>query len=186
VYGKLCDKLQKYTPKYDILRLLERGPLTPAEYQLDDLAQRVYTPPPNLKVICQDTHLFIVELNGQQIPTGTYPTIHQTAAVTKDFKHVIPKPLVVVVHVNGHLARALINSGSLSNFMSVTLADQLNIPHVELAKPIVVQLVVQGSHSKVNHGATARLKYQLINSKQYFNIINLQNYNLVSYSSIRP
>ncbi|KAG2045859.1 hypothetical protein BDR06DRAFT_900090 [Suillus hirtellus] len=150
-----------------------------AECQLDDVTRRIYTPPPDVKVMCKNVHLFVLELNGQQIPAGTYPALHRTAAVAKDFKWVIPKPLVVMVHINGHPARALIDSGSLSDFMSVTLADQLKIPRIELAKPIVVQLAVQGSHSKVNHGATAQLRYQTIDSKRYFDIINLQNYDLV-------
>jgi hypothetical protein len=178
-YGRLCNAIEANAPEYDILRLLDRGKLTPAECQLDDVARRIYTPPPDAKVMCRDTHLFVLELNGQQIPVGTYLAIHRTTVIAKDFKRVIPKPVVVTVHINGHLARALIDSGSLSDFMSVTLADQLKIPRIELAKPIVMQLAVQGSRSKVNHGVTANLKYQSINSKRYFDIINLQNYDLV-------
>jgi hypothetical protein len=178
-YGKLYDVINRNAPEYDIFRLLERGDLTPAEQQLEDLARRIYTPPTDAKVMCQDKHLFVVELNGQQIPPGTYPALHQTSATTKDFKRIIPKPLVVTVHINGHPAQALIDSGLLSDFMSVMLADQLKILHIELAKPIVVQLAVQGSRSKVNFGAMAQLKYQSVNSKRYFDIINLQNYDLV-------
>jgi len=88
-------------------------------------------PLPDAKIICKDDQLFMIELNGQQIPAGTYPAIHRTVAATKDFKRVIPKLLVVVVHINGHPVWALIDSGSLS----------------ELVKPIIVQLVVQGSRS---------------------------------------
>jgi len=154
-YGRLCDELEVNAPEYNILRLLERGAMTPAEQHLDDVACRIYMPPADVLVMSWDSHLFMVELNGQQIPADTYPALHWTAAVTKDFKQVIPKPLVVVVHINGHPARVLIDSGSLSGFMSVTLADQLKIPHIELAKPIVMQLAVQGSWLKVNFGATA-------------------------------
>ncbi|KAG2098445.1 uncharacterized protein F5147DRAFT_777687 [Suillus discolor] len=103
-YGKLCDEIMRNAPEYDILRLLERGPMTPAESQIDEVARRIYTPPPDAKIMCKDTHLFVVELNGQQIPAGTYPAIHRTAAVAKDFKRVIPKPLVVTIHINGQLA----------------------------------------------------------------------------------
>jgi hypothetical protein len=178
-YGKLPDAINQNTPEYDIFHLLERGNLTPAEQQLEDLARRIYTPPTDAKVMCQDEHLFVVELNGQQIPPGTYPALHRTSATTKDFKWIIPKPLVVTIHINGHLSRALIDFGLLSDFMSVMLADQLKILHIELAKPIVVQLAVQGSRSKVNFRATAQLKYQSVDSKRYFDIINLQNYDLV-------
>jgi hypothetical protein len=178
-YGRLRDAITENIPEYDILRLLERGNLTPSEQKLDDVARRIYTPPPDAKVMCRDAHLFVIELNGQQIPPGTYPALHRTSATAKDFKRVIPKLLVVDVQINGHLAKALIDSGSLSDFMSVTLADQLKIQRIELAKPIVVQLAVQGSRSKVNFGATAQLKYQSVDSKRYFDIINLQGYDLV-------
>jgi len=63
--------------------------------------------------------------------------------------------------------------------MSVTLADQLRLPLDELEKPIVVQLAVQGSQSKVNYGARARLQYQTIDEDRHFDVINLQNYDLV-------
>ncbi|KIK33352.1 hypothetical protein CY34DRAFT_27054 [Suillus luteus UH-Slu-Lm8-n1] len=110
----------------------------------------------------QGTSLFVVELNGQQIPAGTYPALQRGSAVTKDLKRLIPKPVVVLVHVNGHPARALIDSGSLSDFMSVTLAEQLKVPRQELTKPIVVQLA-----------------YQTIKEERYFDVINLQSYDLV-------
>ena len=43
-----------------------------------------------------------VELNRVQVPKGTYVAIQHNAAVAKDFKHLIPKPVVVVVEINGH------------------------------------------------------------------------------------
>lgn len=91
----------------------------------------------------------------------------------------IPKPVVVVVEVNGHPARALIDIGSLADFMSATLAEQLDVTHIELAKPLTVQLAVQGSRSKVNYGTKVLLQYQEISSERYFDIINLQNYDLI-------
>ena len=49
--------------------------------------------------------------------------------------------------------------------MSVNLAEQLDVPRIELAKPLTVQLAVQGSRSKVNHRMKVTLKYQEINSE---------------------
>ena len=91
----------------------------------------------------------------------------------------IPKPVVVVVEVNGHPARALIDTGSLADFMSATLAEQLDVTRIKLAKPLTVQLAVQGSRSKVNYGTKVLLQSQEISSERYFDIINLQNYNLI-------
>lgn len=67
--------------------------------------------------------------------TSIWGTLQRTAAVAKDFTRKVPKPLVIVVHINGHPARALIDTGSLA-----------------LEKPLTIQLAVQGSRSKVNFG----------------------------------
>ena len=120
-----------------------------------------------------------VELNRVQVPKGTYVAIQHNAAVAKDFKCLIPKLVVVMVEINDHPARALIDTGSLADFMSTNLAEQLDMLRIELAKPLTVQLAVQGSRSKVNHGMKVTLKYQEINSEQYFDITNLQNYDLI-------
>ncbi|KAL0951127.1 hypothetical protein HGRIS_007864 [Hohenbuehelia grisea] len=45
----------------------------------------------------------VIKLNGQQIRQGMYPAIQRNAAVTKDFSCSIPKPVVVVVKIDGHL-----------------------------------------------------------------------------------
>ncbi|KIK33077.1 hypothetical protein CY34DRAFT_65025, partial [Suillus luteus UH-Slu-Lm8-n1] len=150
-HNDLGKRLGQSPNESNMLRLLERGSLTELECQLEDVARSIYSPP-DAKFLCDGTRLFAVELNGQQIPAGTYPALHRGAAITKDFKRVIPRPVVVVVYVNGRQARALIDSGSLSDFMSVTLADQLKLKKTELTRPLVVQLAVQGSRSKVNYG----------------------------------
>jgi len=90
-------------------------------------------------------HFKLIELNGQQVAQGRYPVIQRNAAVTQDFRRLIPKPIVVVVHINGCPARALIDTGSLADFMSSTLADQLKIKQITLEKPLTIQLAVQGS-----------------------------------------
>src|SRR5688572_22712776 len=83
----------------------------------------------------------------------------------------IPTPLIVVVRINGHPARTLIDSGSLRAFMSSTIAEQLQLAKVELDSPLTVQLAVQGSRSKVNFGTYAHLEYQNISSRRYFDVI---------------
>ncbi|EPQ50009.1 hypothetical protein GLOTRDRAFT_16397, partial [Gloeophyllum trabeum ATCC 11539] len=121
----------------------------------------------------------VTELNGVQVPANAYPNIQRNASVTKDFKRLIPKPIVIVVQINGQPARALLDSGSLADFMSYDLANQLRVAKVELTKPLPVQLAVQGSRSKVNWGAKARIQYQSINCDRYFDLINLQSYDLI-------
>nr|VWP01829.1 Uncharacterized protein [Ganoderma boninense] len=105
--------------------------------------------------------------------------LQRNAAAPRDLRRVIPEPIVVIVMINRHPARALLDTGSLSDFMSAKLAHQLGIETFELAKPMPLHLAVQGSHAKINYGCTAQLEYQDISSKCYFNIINLLNYNLI-------
>ena len=121
----------------------------------------------------------VVEVNGIQVRADTYPALQHNSAVVKDFKRVIPKPVVVVVQINGHPARALIDSGSLADFMSTTLAEQLDVPWIELTKPLTIQLAAQGSRSKVNYGTKVQFAYQDIQMERYFDIMNVQNYDLI-------
>jgi hypothetical protein len=120
-----------------------------------------------------------LELNRVQVPRGSYAALQRNAAVPKDFTRTVPKPVVIVVHVNGHPARALLDSGSLGDFMSTSLADQLKVQKVMLWKPLSLQLAVQGSRSKVNWGTTVHFKYQSIDEDRYFDIMNLSNYDLI-------
>lgn len=82
----------------------------------------------------------------------TVPAIQRNAGTPRDFKRIIPEPVVVVVDVNGHPARALLDTGSLADFMSARLAHQLGVKVFELEKPLPVHLAVQGSRSKINFG----------------------------------
>ena len=86
-----------------------------------------------------------LELGGIQVDRHKYPTLQRNAAQVKGNQWVLPKPLVVKVTVNGHPARALLDSGSLGDFMSSTLADQLGIQKEPLNTPLALQLTVQGS-----------------------------------------
>ena len=120
-----------------------------------------------------------VEVGGIQVHRHKYPALQRNAAQVKGVQRVLPKPVVIKVTINGHPARALLDSGSLGDFMSSTLADQLGVERVRLDIPVALQLAVQGSRSKVNAVATVQLKYQDIDERRTFDIINLNNYDLI-------
>ncbi|OSC97345.1 hypothetical protein PYCCODRAFT_1356070, partial [Trametes coccinea BRFM310] len=122
-----------------------------------------------------DDHL---QLNAVR-PRDAPPPVQRNAAATKDFKRVIPEPIVVVVTVNGQPARTLLDSGSLADFMSTKLAHQLGITLHELDKPLPVQLAVQGSRARVSCGCKADIAYQGISERRYFDVMNLLNYDLI-------
>ena len=63
---------------------------------------------------------------------GTYPVVQHNSAYTRDLSRKILKPLVIQVMINGHCARALVDSSSLGDFMSSTLAEQLKVKKKEL------------------------------------------------------
>ena len=48
-----------------------------------------------------------------------------------------------------------------------------------LDKPIGIQLAVTGSKSVINYGANATIKYKGRESKEYFNIINIDYYDAI-------
>lgn len=113
------------------------------------------------------------------VAANRYKDLERNSASRKDIARHIPEPVTIVARVGGRPVRALLDSGSLGDFMSSNLADQLNVTKVELTKPLGVQLAVQGSRTKVNYGTKALFEYQQIKEERYFDIINLQNYDLI-------
>ncbi|KIK58733.1 hypothetical protein GYMLUDRAFT_60508 [Collybiopsis luxurians FD-317 M1] len=100
--------------------------------------------------------IFELELNGIQVPHDQY--------AVKDPKHKVPCPVVVEVVVNGQPAKALIDSGSLADFISNMLIDQLKSCC---------------SRFSVNWGINIDFAYQNVKEKWYFDATNLSNYDLI-------
>jgi hypothetical protein len=121
----------------------------------------------------------LIESFGQQVKSGNYSALQRNASNIRDVSRPVPKPLVVVAKVNGHPVRALVDSGSLSDFVSGALVQQLDLPKDELAKPLQVQMAAQGSRTKVNYGTKVSFSYQAIKEERYFDVMNLSNYDLI-------
>jgi hypothetical protein len=124
-------------------------------------------------------HVEVIEAYGKQVSPGTFPTLKRNGAIARDLERKLPKPMVIAVKINGQTCIALVDSGSQSDFMSTSVADQLKVDKIELAVPLVVQLAVQGSRSKVNHSTTVDFQYQGIKCPKYFDIMNIQGYDLI-------
>jgi len=75
--------------------------------------------------------------------------------------------------------RALLDTRSMANFVSTTVVDQLRLPKDIFQKPLSVQLAVHGSRSKINCGTTVRFQYQMIDCQKTFDIVNLDNYDVI-------
>jgi hypothetical protein len=75
--------------------------------------------------------------------------------------------------------RALADSDSLGDFMLSALVDQLHVSKIELEKPLLVQLAVWGSRTKVNTCCKINFQYTPIVEEYYFDIVNVDGYDLI-------
>ena len=105
--------------------------------------------------------------------------IERTALRVKDRTRKLPELIVVTVHINGEPIRALLDTGSMADFLSTTIVDQLKLPREVYEKPLSVQLAVHGSRSKINCGTNVRFEYQSIDCDKRFDIANLDNYDAI-------
>ena len=110
---------------------------------------------------------------------GAKAPLKQTSMRLKDQSRKIPEPIVVLAKINGHQIRALLDTGSMADFLSTTVVDQLDLQSERYAKPLPVQLTVHGSRSKINCGVRVNFQYQDINCEGGFDIVNLDNYDTI-------
>ncbi|KZT00549.1 uncharacterized protein LAESUDRAFT_665924, partial [Laetiporus sulphureus 93-53] len=129
----------------------------------------------------EEVHFGAIELGtvGISPRNDPLPAVQRNAAVPCDFQHVIPEPPTIVIDVDGHPARALLDTGSMADFISARLVHQLGLKSFELAKPLPVHLAVQGSRSKIHSGCQAQVAYQSIKEVRRFDVANLSTYDVV-------
>ena len=102
--------------------------------------------------------------------------MQRNAARTKDTaERLLPKPIVIHVMVDGHPVRALVDSGSLGDFVSATVVDQMKLKCTVLDKPLGLQLAVQGSRSRINSFVEVDYSYQNIRDSRHFDVANLND-----------
>ena len=65
----------------------------------------------------------LIEIGGVQVDRYKYPALQRNSAQVKGNQRILPKPVVIKVIVNGQPARALLDTGSLGDFVSSTLAE---------------------------------------------------------------
>ncbi|QRV79860.1 Transposon Tf2-1 polyprotein [Ceratobasidium sp. AG-Ba] len=128
----------------------------------------------------KDTEGEALELNAIKKQKPKQITeIEQNSATPKDIERRIIPAIVVDVSVNGHPAQALLDSGSLGDFVSTTLVDQLKLPKAELAKPMGLSMAVAGSKGIIKYGVNARIGYQEIDEGHHLDVVNLERYDLI-------
>ena len=135
---------------------------------------------PHLPVrCCVDNDNDLIPISGIQVSRDKYTAIQRNSAKVKDKECLLLKPVVIKVAINSEPAWALIDSGAMGDFMSSTLVDQLKLKRDLLEKAIGLQLAVQESRSKINAQVSARLEYQNSSTIRKFDVININDYNII-------
>ena len=81
--------------------------------------------------------------------------------------------------IGGTKAHCLIDSGCEGIMISLNFIRAAKIEPFPLDKPIGIQLAVTGSNSVINYSANATIKYEGRESKEYFDIINIDYYDAI-------
>lgn len=105
--------------------------------------------------------------------------LERHSARVKDFEWLVPHPIVIEVFINDSAVHALIDLGSLADFVSTKLVDQLKLPVSNLNKPLPVQLATAGSRTIVHHSVETEFAYQGIKETRRFDVINAEEYGVI-------
>ena len=79
------------------------------------------------------------------LETEGMPAVEQMTLQIKDKLHKLLEPIIIQIKINGKPMHALLDTGSMANFLSTTVVDQPQLPRVTYKKPLSVQLMVHGS-----------------------------------------
>lgn len=109
----------------------------------------------------------------------TIRSITKTSMRVKNDARLFPMPVTVYVRINGRQCTALVDSGSLTDFMSTTLADQLKVRCRPKEQPLDLQLAIVGSRSKVNVECETEFVYQNIREQRKWDVANVDTYDIV-------
>ena len=95
------------------------------------------------------------------------------------WKHNDNQPISIFWEIGGTKAHCLIHSGCEGIMISPNFIKAAKIEPFLLDKPIGIQLAVTGSKSVINYSANATIKYEGKESKEYFDIINIDYYDAI-------
>ena len=81
--------------------------------------------------------------------------------------------------IGGVKAHCLIDSGCEGVMVSLKFTHAMKIKTFALEKLTGIQLAVMGSKSIINYGTNTTIKVNDEESKEYFNIVNIDHYNAI-------
>jgi hypothetical protein len=85
---------------------------------------------------------------------------------------------IIMVKVNSQKAVALLDSGCTTDAVTLELTRITGLKIYELKEQVPLQLGTRGSQSKINYGTKACIKYGPIKANQYFDIVNINRYDV--------
>jgi hypothetical protein len=88
-------------------------------------------------------------------------------------------PISAFWDIGGTKAHCLLDSGCEGTMMSPSFARAARLWVVPLEQPINLQLTVVGSCSIVNYGTSGQLKFRVNVSDEYFDIMNIDYYDII-------
>lgn len=83
------------------------------------------------------------------------------------------------VQIEGHVAHALLDSGSNVDIISADFASATELKTFELKDPLNLQMACVGSKAKLQYGAFLDLKGPLINERRYFDVANVEGFDMI-------
>ena len=95
------------------------------------------------------------------------------------WKHNDYRAISVFWEIGGIKAHCLIDSGCKEIMISPEFTRAVKIITFILEKPIGIQLAVTGSKSVINYGTNTTINVDGIESKGYFNVVNIDYYDVI-------
>jgi hypothetical protein len=89
------------------------------------------------------------------------------------------RPLVVKMRINDLEAVVMFDSGSTTDALSPEFARVADMKIFALKEPITVRLGTRGSRSSIIYGTDAVVKYEGIDDRHYFDIVNVDKYDAI-------
>jgi hypothetical protein len=91
----------------------------------------------------------------------------------------LQRPICAEVHVNGIPAYTLFDSACTTDMISPELAYIAHADRVDLTEQMGLQLGTKGSRSRINYGAVVDIEYQNTNERRYFDVVDIDKYDLI-------
>jgi len=84
-----------------------------------------------------------------------------------------------MVRIDGQEAIVLLDSGCTMEAISPEMVQIVGLKVHQLTEQIPIQLGTKGSKSRINHGMKACIKIGTVENYHYFDIININRYNII-------